>query len=157
MSAEETKRTSNPQMGSPSPTKTPMFEATHAARYARQAAIKAIEERCGCALICYVAGRAAPLESDDTIGFVDLLHNVERGQNLDLLLHTGGGDMDAAEKLISMVRSTVGDKRLRIIVPDFAKSSGTLMALGANKILMSDSSELGPIDPQIILADAHGN
>lgn len=140
-----------------SPMKTPMFEATHALRYARQTLIKETEKRCGCALICYVAGRAAPIESDDTIGFVDLLHNVERGKNLDLLLHTGGGDMDAAEKLISMVRIAVGEGRLRVIVPDFAKSAGTLMALGANRILMSDSSELGPIDPQIILADDHGN
>ncbi len=159
MNAEEPKETV-PQAGSQnssSLTKTPMFEATHAVRYARQAAIKAIEKRCGCTLICYVAGKAAPIESDDTMGFVDLLHNVDRGQNLDLLLHTGGGDMDAAEKLISMVRAAVGGKRLRIIVPDFAKSAGTLIALGANKILMSDSSELGPIDPQITLTDGRGN
>lgn len=157
MNAKKTKETSIPQAEPPSPTKTPMFEAIHAARYARQADIRTIENQCGCALICYVAGRTAPLERDDTIGFVDLLHNVQRGQDLDLLLHTGGGDMDAAEKLISMVRATVGEGRLRIIVPDFAKSAGTLMALGANKILMSDSSELGPIDPQITLSDDHGN
>jgi len=31
------------------------------------------------------------------------------------------------------------------------------MALGADKIVMSDSSELGPIDPQITLNDGHGN
>lgn len=154
---EETARVQASSANSSLPGKTPMFEATHAARYARQALVKEIEKRCGCALICYVAGNAAPIESDDTIGLVDLLHNVERGKNLDFLLHTGGGDMDAAEKLISMVRVTVGEGRLRIIVPDFAKSAGTLMALGANKILMSDSSELGPIDPQITLADDHGN
>jgi ClpP class serine protease len=146
-----------PTVSAALPTKTPMFEATHAARYARQALIKTIETHCGCILICYVAGNAAPIESDDTVGFVDLLHNVNRSDDLDLLLHTGGGDMDAAEKLISMVRATVGEGRLRVIVPDFAKSAGTLMALGANRILMSDSSELGPIDPQITLADDHGN
>ena len=33
-------------------------------------------------------------------------------------------------------------------MPDFAKSAATLMALGANRIVMSDSSELGPMDPQ---------
>ena len=44
-----------------------------------------------------------------------------------------------------------------MIVPDYAKSAGTLIALGANVILMSDSSELGPIDPQVVLADANGN
>jgi hypothetical protein len=160
MSEEEDSKTAGIAASSgtsSTPAKTPMFEATHAARYLRQALIKEIEKRSGCALICYVAGNSAPIESDDTIGFVDLLHNAERGKDLDLLLHTGGGDMDAAEKLISMVRLTVGEGRLRVIVPDFAKSAGTLMSLGANRILMSDSSELGPIDPQITLADDHGN
>ena len=35
------------------------------------------------------------------------------------------------------------------MIPDFAKSAATLMALGADRIVMSDFSELGPIDPQI--------
>jgi hypothetical protein len=79
------------------------------------------------------------------------------GEDLDLLLHTGGGDIDAAEKLISMVRNKVGTATLRIVVPDFAKSAGTLMVLGADYVVMSDTSELGPIDPQIVLADGNGN
>lgn len=135
-----------------------MFEATQSARYLRQALIKEIEKKNnGRKLICYVAGSQAPIESDDTLPFVDLLHNLKRGDPLDFLLHSGGGDMDAAEKLISMVRAMVKDAELRVIVPDFAKSAGTLMALGASKILMSDSSELGPIDPQITLSDENGN
>jgi ClpP class serine protease len=141
----------------PTPRRTPMYEATNAGRYFRQALIKDIEKRCGCSLICYVAGKSALIDSGDTLGFVDLLHYVEKGKPLSFLLHSGGGDMDAAEKLISMVRATVGDGQLKVIVPDFAKSAGTLMALGANRILMSDSSELGPIDPQITLGDDHGN
>src|SRR5439155_25941589 len=72
-------------------------------------------------------------------------------------LHTGGGDIDAGEKLISIVRTRVGIGKLRVIVPDFAKSAGTLMALGADKIIMSDTSELGPIDPQVKRNDGHGN
>ena len=38
---------------------------------------------------------------------------------------------------------------LRVIVPDYAKSDSTLLALTADTVVMSDSSELGPIDPQI--------
>ncbi len=48
-----------------------------------------------------------------------------------------------------MVRAVVGNAAFRIIVPDMAKSAGTLMTFGADQILMSDTSELGPIDPQI--------
>jgi ClpP class serine protease len=141
----------------PEPTKTPFFQAIHALRYQRQGIIKNLEEKTKRCLICYVAGVQAPIDRDDTVGFVDLLHNVGDGQDLDLLLHTPGGDIDAAEKLISMVRNKVGTAQLRVIVPDFAKSAGTLMVLGADCVVMSDTSELGPIDPQIIRGDGRGN
>lgn len=141
----------------PGPSKTPLYQAYNAARYQRQAVIKLIEDATGRVLICYVAGKHAPIDRDDAIGFVDLLHNVKADCDLDLLLHTGGGDIDAAEKLISIVRAKVGTGTLRVVVPDYAKSAGTLIALGADKILMSDTSELGPIDPQITLSDGSGN
>ena len=141
----------------PAPTKTPMYEAMHAERYRRQAQIRQIQTRSGNKLLCYVAGIEAPVTRDDTLGIAELLHNVPRNSNVDFLLHTPGGDIDAAEKIMLMVRTTVGTGRLRIVVPDFAKSAGTLMALAADQIVMSDCSELGPIDPQITLADGRGN
>lgn len=142
----------------PSPIeKTPMFTAMNAARYQRQTLIRDIEAE-NPTLLCYVAGLKAPVDRADTLGFVDMLHNVTPGEPIDLLLHTPGGDVDAAEKLITLLRSMVGeDGQLRVIVPDFAKSAGTLMTLGANVIVMSDSSELGPIDPQVTLRDSNGN
>jgi hypothetical protein len=139
------------------PSKTPLFQATHAARYQRQALIKDINEATSTRLISYVAGLGTMINRDDTVPLVDLLHNVPEGKDLDLLLHTGGGDIDAAEKLVSMMRQRVGSARLRVIVPDFAKSAGTLIALGADAIVMSDTSELGPIDPQIVRYDTVGN
>jgi ATP-dependent protease ClpP protease subunit len=141
----------------PSPSKTPLYQAYNASRYQRQAVIKLIQDATGRVLICYVAGKHAGIDRDDAIGFVDLLHNIRPECDLDLLLHTGGGDIDAAEKLISIVRAKVGTGTLRVIVPDYAKSAGTLIALGADKIVMSDTSELGPIDPQITLSDGSGN
>jgi hypothetical protein len=143
--------------GGAEPTKTPLYQAMHGDRYRRQDLIKQIQINSRRRLICYVSGIEALIDRDDTLGFVDLLHNMPRGGNLDLLLHTGGGNVDAAEKLIWMVRATVGAGHLRVIIPDFAKSAGTLIALGADKIVMSDTSELGPIDPQITLNDGHAN
>jgi Serine dehydrogenase proteinase len=140
----------------PAPSKTPLFQSIHALRYQRQALIQTIERHTKCPLICYVAGIDAGIHRDDVIGFVDLLHNIRPNEDLELLLQTPGGDTDAADKLISMVRTKVGTGRLRIIVPDFAKSAGTLMVLAADTVVMSDTSELGPIDPQIVLTDADG-
>lgn len=142
--------------------KTPMFSAINWQRYVRQALIEEIEKGgvdrgSPSILICYV-GDQTQIERDDILGFVELLHNIPDGSAVDLMLHTSGGDVDAAEKLIGLVRKKVGDNApLRVIVPDSAKSAGTLMALGANRIVMSDCSELGPIDPQIMLCDPNGN
>lgn len=137
--------------------KTPMFTAMNAARYQRQTLIKDIEIEHP-KLLCYVGGNKAQVDRIDTLGFVDMLHNVNPGDPIDLLLHTPGGDVDAAEKLIGLVRSATGEEgELRIIIPDYAKSAGTLMALGANAIVMSDSSELGPIDPQVSSRDGNGS
>lgn len=138
------------------PSKTPLYEAMNATRYARQALIRQIELITGTTLICYVSP-TSQIHRLDIVGMVDLLHNVTPGTPVDLLLHSPGGDIDAAEKLITLVRKRVGDSELRVIVPDFAKSAATLIALGGDEIVMSDSSELGAIDPQVELPNANGH
>jgi hypothetical protein len=143
--------------GIPAPAKTPMYQAINASRYQRQQEIREIQERTGNRLLCYVAGNGAPITRDDAVGVVELLHNVGTNSNIDFMLHTGGGEIDAAEKIVSMLRRRVGQGRLRFIVPDYAKSAGTLIALAGDSIVMSDSSELGPIDPQFLKRDPDGS
>lgn len=146
-----------PSGGSTGPQRTPMYRAMHTARYERQTLLNQLRTDYGKPLICYTCGLATLINRDDAVFLVDLLHNVPRNEDLDVMLHTVGGDIDAAEKLMHIVRTHVGPGRLRIIVPDFAKSAGTLMALGGDQIVMGDSSELGPIDPQVTLNDGRGN
>lgn len=130
-----------------------MWQAMHAGRYQRQDIIRKLMVKRGRELICYVGGSNTEITRDDAIFLSDLLYNVPRGSPVDFLLHTKGGDPDAAEKLSQMVREVVGTSVLTVVVPDCAKSSGTLIALGADEVMMSDSSELGPIDPQIVVDD----
>ena len=137
------------EQGFSPPSKTPLFEARQADRYARQRLILEIQEHVGRHVICYVAGKRTEIDRDDVLGFVDLLSRIPPESDVDLVVHSGGGDIDAAEKLITMVRDKVKNGRLRMVVPHYAKSAATLMALGADTIVMSDSSELGPIDPQV--------
>ncbi len=136
--------------------KSPMWEASNALRYLRQQMIRKIQKGQR-RLICYVSGVDAEVAPEDTVGFAELLHSVPQGSEVDLLLHTNGGDIDASEKLMAMVRSRTGTANVRVIVPDAAKSAGTLIAIGADKIVMSDTSELGPIDPQFSFDDGRGN
>ncbi len=137
--------------------KTPMFTAKHAARYERQELIRAIDRDQKTHLVCYVGGNRTEVDRDDLFGFVDLLHNIKAGEPIDLLLHTCGGDVDACEKLVNLLHAKVGDAPLRVVIPDMAKSSGTIIALGASTLIMSDSSELGMIDPQFPMKDNQGN
>lgn len=137
--------------------RTPLFRAMNAQRYSRQQRIRDIQEHTGARLICYVSGPLASLTRDDVLPLVDLLHTVPLGSDIDLLLHTPGGDIDAAEKMANMIRRQVGDGgRFRVVVPDYAKSAGTLVSLAADAIVMSESSELGPIDPQVRMPDGAG-
>ena len=83
--------------------------------------------------------------------FVDAILDTPKGGPLDVMLTTTGGDGEAAFRMASICRSERED--VRIIVPDSAYSAGTILALAADKILMSSSSTLGPIDPQILLPE----
>ena len=128
------------------------------ARWRRRRLIHRIEQETGRSLLCYV-GHGPRISRDDALGFHALLDALPPGTPLDLLLHSPGGDVNAAEKLVLMLRAKVegaaaptDDGALRIIVPDWAKSAATLMSLGADRIVMSDTSELGPIDPQFTVA-----
>jgi hypothetical protein len=65
---------------------------------------------------------------------------------LDLILHSPGGDGTVVEKFVSLCRAQC--KRFRVI-PNEAKSAATMIALGADEILMGPPSDLGPIDAQV--------
>ena len=67
------------------------------------------------------------------------------------MLATLGGDGETAIRLIRQAQCRC--KELTVVVPDEAKSAGTLFVLGANHIYMGPTSDLGPVDPQFLLAD----
>lgn len=68
--------------------------------------------------------------------------------NVDIILHSGGGFIDPAYHLTKMLNVAV-ESKLTFIVPRYAKSAATLLACGGDEILMGRSAELGPLDPQI--------
>ncbi|NCD00685.1 hypothetical protein EOL94_01165 [bacterium] len=68
-------------------------------------------------------------------------------EELDIILQTPGGDIDASFLITKILRNRA--KKINIIVPLYAKSAGTLMCMGADEIILTDLSELGPLDTQI--------
>jgi hypothetical protein len=85
----------------------------------------------------------------DAVMLEEVLQNADLdGKELVLMLNCPGGDALAAERMINICRS-YNPAGYTVIVPKQAKSAATMVCLGAKKILMSATSELGPIDPQI--------
>jgi hypothetical protein len=66
---------------------------------------------------------------------------------LYLILETRGGDPNVGFRIMNLLNTLY--KKIYIVVPGRAMSTGTLMALGGDKIFMSHSSSLGPLDLQI--------
>jgi ClpP class serine protease len=66
---------------------------------------------------------------------------------IDLLLHTPGGLVLAAEQIAYALRRHPG--KVTVLVPHYAMSGGTLLALAADEILMDPAAVLGPVDPQL--------
>lgn len=79
-----------------------------------------------------------------------VLRECDLSNGLALLIHSPGGDLLAAERIINVCRSQSGTGEYIAVVPSMAKSAASLICLGASKILMSRTSELGPVDPQLI-------
>ena len=105
------------------PPQSPLFRAVNLARYRRQELIKAVEAETGRKLITYVADLSAAMTREDAVPLMDLLHKVETGIDIDFLIHTPGGDVDAADKIVRILRKRVGEGgTLRVVVPDCAKS-----------------------------------
>jgi membrane-bound ClpP family serine protease len=92
--------------------------------------------------------------SNDIPSLADILNSVSGAEQINLVLHSPGGDPTIVEKLVDMSRSHLSgeNRKFRVIVPNIAKSAATVLALGADTILMGYCSELGPIDPQVQIA-----
>jgi hypothetical protein len=78
----------------------------------------------------------------------DLKKDGKKKDKLALVLNTGGGSAETAEKLVDIIRFHYY-KDVTFIVPDFAMSAGTIFCMSGNQIYMDYSSSLGPIDPQV--------
>jgi ClpP class serine protease len=66
---------------------------------------------------------------------------------IDLVLHTPGGLVLAAEQIAYALREHPG--KVTVLVPHYAMSGGTLLALSADEIRMDPAAVLGPVDPQL--------
>lgn len=90
------------------------------------------------------------ITDDDCDMLQSILQNIDCRNGIVLMISSPGGDGLAAERIVNACRAYSGESDYWALVPGKAKSAATIISMGASKILMSQSSELGPVDPQII-------
>jgi len=121
----------------------------------RRKHLKALSEYTDRNTICYYSGWLSKpyafgmdITDEDKNGFMMAIHGMDKSKGLDLLLHTPGGSISAAESLVHYLKQIFGND-VRAVVPQLAMSAGTMIACSCKSILMAKHSNLGPIDPQI--------
>jgi ATP-dependent protease ClpP protease subunit len=95
---------------------------------------------------------SASISAKDEITVYKLLRDrKETKESLLILLDTSGGNVYSAVKIMDTLRTKYKD--ITIAIPQEAKSSGTMMCCGADKLIMGPISELGPLDKPMIHPD----
>ncbi len=120
----------------------------------RQPILRRLEEHRGRKVVTFFTSFRYPvLMNDEDADLLEgLLQKADLSSGLSLILNSPGGMALAAERVIRACRTYSGGD-FEVIVPKMAKSAATMICLGASRIIMSDTSELGPIDPQVVLQE----
>jgi Serine dehydrogenase proteinase len=91
------------------------------------------------------------LRYDDFLSLAELLDDEPPVRDIDLVLMSNGGNGEAGYRIGHAFQQLAQAKglRFRVIIPLYARSAATILALGAHEIVMGLHSEIGPIDPQV--------
>src|SRR3982074_912628 len=87
------------------------------------------------------------IDVNDSEEVLRAIHLTDPGVPLDIVLHTPGGLVLAALQIARAIHKHKG--KVTAFVPHYAMSGGTLIALAASEIVMSEHAVLGPVDPQL--------
>ncbi len=88
------------------------------------------------------------IDIDDSEDVLRAIRTAPEETSITLVMHTPGGIALAASQIAFALASHKGKKT--VIVPHFAMSGGTLIALAADEIIMDPHAVLGPVDPQFV-------
>jgi ClpP class serine protease len=87
------------------------------------------------------------IDIDDAESVLRAIHETPQGRAIEIILHTPGGLVVAARQIARALAEH--DGRVTAVVPHYAMSGGTLIALAGDEILVDAHSALGPVDPQL--------
>lgn len=109
-------------------------------------------------LITYVTsirpGCSGQMGQDVLPLIIKQINSIKNNKSIDLLIISNGGDPIVSWRIISLLREKFSD--ISVLIPYTAFSAATLLALGADEILIHPFSNLGPLDPQLSFQNANG-
>ncbi len=120
--------------------------------------LDAISKRRGDATVIFYASAFLQKDVDkvsitreDINGFMNALYEVPTDNGLVLILHTPGGDPNAVESIVEYLHSKFD--QIDVVVPYLAMSGGAMISLASDLLILGKQSQLGPIDPQLIIGN----
>lgn len=124
----------------------------------RQQSIQSIEKAHGARVITMIHRQekramfgfsvARHIDLEDAQTIIAAIKETPKDVPIDLIIHTPGGLVLAAMQIARAVEAHPA--KVRVYVPVYAMSGGTLIALAADEIVLGEFSVLGPIDPQLL-------
>jgi ClpP class serine protease len=87
------------------------------------------------------------IDIDDAESILQAIGATPADRGIEIVLHTPGGMVLAAQQIAAALADHPG--RVTAVVPHYAMSGGTLIALAADEIVLDAHSALGPVDPQL--------
>ena len=124
---------------------------------ARAAAIRNLERRRGSRVITLIHRQERIgffgfpiyryIDIEDSEAILRAIRTTSPEKPIDLILHTPGGMVLAAAQIAMALKRHPA--KTTVIIPHYAMSGGTLIALAADEIIMDPDAVLGPVDPQI--------
>jgi ClpP class serine protease len=87
------------------------------------------------------------IDIDDAESVLRAIRETPPGKTIEIILHTPGGLVLAASQIARALSDHGG--RVVAVVPHYAMSGGTLIALAADEIVIDGHAALGPVDPQL--------
>ena len=98
-------------------------------------------------LVSLILREGVKLVPNVVLPIFDVLRSIGKHDNIDLFLSSTGGATEVPWRIVSLVREFC--KSYTAIIPFAALSAGTHIALGADSLIMSEISTLGPVDPSM--------
>lgn len=112
-----------------------------------QVLVNKIEKNLGCVFLSYWNTPSGSVSSNVVYGFYDLLQKIGPQEHIALMIKSSGGSGTASLRIINLLRQYA--KKITVYLPLECASAATMMALGADEIVMGPLSYLTPVDTSI--------